>query len=643
MSTSLLGIAREGEDYVVLNITEGYKARLVRWFKELEDRLAASLKTGTSVVLLGPHGSGKSVFARYIAARFVGEYYAVIDLGVDVASFDSMLEMLSEVPGALGFHDPLGISFYDSPLVPRHELAAAWIKRCRYIVERALYLASRDVPTLLVLPYSLFRHSPCSEIVERNMKVIDLAEYLRHVDVRQALREVFSAHAAALGCRKSNPGPYVDYLLEKHGDFSGVFALAAYGGRIHAGERCASYRPEELYHRALEALSKLYYGLYREAFFPTCREAKLVAAPLKLSLRGQHIPPELAFPLANVEKISRRLRILGRISQLDDVTREEVVEELSELYQPQEEARYAVEWASAPKESVVVEALTREMAGDPCMQTQGDAVQALRTVYRGLMALRPEYVFDFAKYTGLIALGDYSVCGGELGRYLCYGGGVPPAVVEALGNSTGRRLAMEGLLTAPIPRCEEEGAELLARLALIDARRAPARCLEKFAEVLRSAVLRRREALGVFYKLYGDYVHITAERGTPPALRALAIAHYLGDAPQDALSVLMQIARREDDYKATAAAVAKLAALDANEALALLPNCDCPFLKVYAGYVVAKSLAEAGRRQEALNVLDFVVSEVRRGDPRHEYTPQFLQEIEELYKQVALETLTEPP
>ncbi|WP_258871769.1 hypothetical protein [Pyrobaculum aerophilum] len=191
MSTSLLGIAREADEYYVLNITDGYKAKLVNWFSELETRITATLKAGNSVALIGPHGAGKSVLARYIAARFVDEYYAVLDLGVDVITFDSLLEMLHEVPNALGFYDPLGISFYDNPLVPRGELGAQWARKCKYVIDRAMYLNTRDIPTLLVLPRDLFSFSPCKELVERNMKILDISEYLNRFNLRQVLEEVF--------------------------------------------------------------------------------------------------------------------------------------------------------------------------------------------------------------------------------------------------------------------------------------------------------------------------------------------------------------------------------------------------------------------------------------------------------------------
>ncbi|MFN3805438.1 MAG: hypothetical protein ACK4SY_10305, partial [Pyrobaculum sp.] len=60
MSSLLLGVYRGREgDYYVLNITENYRARLVPWFQLLAERIMSSLKTGTSIALIGPHGTGK--------------------------------------------------------------------------------------------------------------------------------------------------------------------------------------------------------------------------------------------------------------------------------------------------------------------------------------------------------------------------------------------------------------------------------------------------------------------------------------------------------------------------------------------------------------------------------------------------------
>jgi tetratricopeptide (TPR) repeat protein len=643
VSTSLLGIAREGDEFYVLNITDNYKARLVHWFKDLEERIVATLKAGTSVVLVGPHGSGKSVVARKIAARLVSEYHAVIDLGVDTVTFDNLLEMLHEVPNALGLYDPLGVTLYDNPLVPRAELAAPWMRRCRYVIDRALYLNTRETPTLLVLPYDLLRHSTCREHVERNMKVVDIAEYLGYIDLPAALGEVFSSHAAALGCRRGSPEPYVDYLLRKHGDFSGVFALAAYGGRLYAKQRCAAYKPESLYRDALQQLSRLYHELYQELFFPTCREAKALSTLLLLSIQGQHIPADLAYPLANVDQIARRLSILGKITPATEtakLAREEVLEELRELYRPQEELAKAVEWAVSPKESVVRESLKLTLGEHPCISMRDSPAQKIRVVYRGLLALRPEYSLDFAKAMAMIATGRGDMCREEVGRYLCYGDAVPQVVIDAL--ALGRRITLETYTALPSPHCVEDGEELLTQLAFTDARRVPLTCLEKFAEVLYSVALRRPEAFDVFYKLYQDYLEAAAERGTPPALRNLALAHYFGAPPrgaEDVLKRLVNTASALEDFKTAAAALSSLASITADETGRLLPSCDCPFLKAFVAYSVARRLVELGRHQEALKLLETALTEAKRGDPRHEPTPQFIQELEELYREAALDAL----
>jgi tetratricopeptide (TPR) repeat protein len=643
VSTSLLGIAREGDEFYVLNITDNYKARLVRWFKDLEERIVATLKAGTSVVLVGPHGSGKSVVARKIAARLVSEYHAVIDLGVDAVTFDNLLEMLHEVPSALGLYDPLGVTLYDNPLVPRAELAAPWMRRCRYVIDRALYLNTRETPTLLVLPYDLLRHSTCREHVERNMKVVDIAEYLGYIDLPAALGEVFSSHAAALGCRWGSPEPYVDYFLRKHGDFSGVFALAAYGGRLYAKQRCAAYKPESLYRDALQQLSRLYHELYQELFFPTCREAKALSTPLLLSIQGQHIPADLAHPLANVDQIARRLSILGKITPATEtakLAREEVLEELRELYRPQEELAKAAEWAVSPKESVVRESLKLTLGEHPCISMRDSPAQKIRVVYRGLLALRPEYSLDFAKAMAKIATGGGDMCREEVGRYLCYGDAVPQVVIDAL--AIGRRITLETYTALPSPHCVEDGEELLTQLAFTDARRVPLTCLEKFAEVLYSVALRRPEAFDAFYKLYQDYLEAAAERGTPPALRNLALAHYFGAPPrgaEDVLKRLVNTASALEDFKTAAAALSSLASITADETGRLLPSCDCPFLKAFVAYSVARRLVELGRHQEALKLLETALTETKRGDPRHEPTPQFIQELEQLYREAALDAL----
>jgi hypothetical protein len=213
-------------------------------------------------------------------------------------------------------------------------------------------------------------------------------------------------------------------------------------------------------------------------------------------------------------------------------------------------------------------------------------------------------------------------------------------VIDAL--ALGRRITLETYTALPSPHCVEDGEELLTQLAFTDARRVPLTCLEKFAEVLYSVALRRPEAFDVFYKLYQDYLETAAERGTPPALRNLALAHYFGAPPrgaEDVLKRLVNTASALEDFKTAAAALSSLASITADETRRLLPSCDCPFLKAFVAYSVARRLVELGHHQEALKLLETALTEAKRGDPRHEPTPQFIQELEELYREAALEAL----
>jgi hypothetical protein len=152
-----------------------------------------------------------------------------------------------------------------------------------------------------------------------------------------------------------------------------------------------------------------------------------------------------------------------------------VLEELRTLYTPQEELNEAVRWAVEPKESVVKESLKLTIREHSCVSIHEDPAQKIRTVYRGLLALRPEYLLDFAKVIAAVALGKNEICR-EVGKYFCFGDSVPQTVVEAL--ALGRRITLETYTVIPTPRCVEDDYELMKQLALTDARKASAVCLE---------------------------------------------------------------------------------------------------------------------------------------------------------------------
>jgi len=99
------------------------------------------------------------------------------------------------------------------------------------------------------------------------------------------------------------------------------------------------------------------------------------------------------------------------------------------------------------------------------------------------------------------------------------------------------------------------------------------------------------------------------------------------------------VASASEDFKTAAVALASLASITTDEIDKFLPNCGCPFLRAFTAYNIAKKLIEVGRHQAALKLLEVALTETRREDPRHDATTYFIQEVEKLYKEAALETL----
>ena len=168
-------------------------------------------------------------------------------------------------------------------------------------------------------------------------------------------------------------------------------------------------------------------------------------------------------------------------------------------------------------------------------------------------------------------------------------------------------------------------------------------CVEKFAETLYGQARARQDALSIFYKLFRDYVEVAVERGSPRTLRLIALAHYVSKPPREAAAVLRDLvsfAVSYSDYKTAEIALASLAKILPEEALAALPSCDCPYLHVVSRLHIARSYYEAGKALEAVKILEDLLNDIYAKDPRFEYTQSLVEEIEELYKEAALEGIT---
>ncbi len=396
MSSVSLGLTREDDHYYVVNIIENYKAKVVQWFKTLGERISTTLKAGNSIVVIGPHGVGKSVLTRYITAKFIEEQYAVIDVSTDVVTFDNALEVLNELPNALGFYDPLGITFYDSSRVLRSETALTLRDRCDYIADRVLYLRYRDVPSLITLPTELYRYTTCMDYIA-DVKVVNVAEYLKTVDLAAVLREVFASHASGLGCREAEADSYISYVLERHGDYSGVFPLTVYGAKRYAKNRCLHEPPDVMYREVVRELSRIYQDLYRRLFLEKWDE---IRPSLSLSLSDIHLPIDVARLLPKIRRVERVIAFLQTPdTEYTKLLREEALDQLREMYHI-ENGDVAFRWATAPKESIVKEVFKEFKY--PCREL----VEKIRVIYRGLFIAYPEMVFEFAKAIAKFAYGE---------------------------------------------------------------------------------------------------------------------------------------------------------------------------------------------------------------------------------------------
>ncbi|MFN3805436.1 MAG: ATP-binding protein, partial [Pyrobaculum sp.] len=521
------------------------------------------LKTGTSIALIGPHGTGKSVLARYIAAKLAAERYIAVDLSVDVHTFDNILEMLQEVDNAFGLYDPLGPAFYDSPKVLRGEVMLSLRERCKYIATRLTYLQGRGVPTLLVLPTDMYRHLPCGL---KAVEVIDTSEQLQKLDVPSILRDVFASHASALGCERVDADPYIKYMLSRHKDLSGVFPLAVYGAKAYSRRKCVYDNVERLYGEAVRELSDIYRDLYKVLFN---HEARDIQTAFCLSLQGVYLPPAVAVLLPEARRIMRKLSLMK--TPIFEWIKEDVLEELREIYE--REITTEIKWATARKESIVRETLQ----GLPCPHPYTEVATQLRAIYRGLFTIRPQTLYEFARAIAKIAYGE-DICREEVGKYLCNDEVVPPVVLDAL--TQGGRITA-GMYTEVAIQAKNP-VELLTQLAMVDARRVVS-AIDNFIEVALSIVTHDPRALSRLYLLYGDYFKVSAEAGNRLALRRLALVHYFGEVPPQAVDVLKTVVKRaleQGDCKTSGLANISLATIAPMEAVRL-PECagDLPLIR----------------------------------------------------------------
>jgi len=320
------------------------------------------------VVLVGPHGVGKSTLAVYAAwlALWRGAADAVVSAGEVKTGFASALENLQKNTGRrfLLLYDPVPVTAYYEPRAVGEE-AEKEKERVGRAVEEALSAAGSGVKALVVLPEELYRGLPpeAKEALEKYVvkAVLDDVEFLHEVVRRYS------------GC-----GDSFKELAEKIAQLDGGYTLVAkYAGLWLRGNGC---RVESVERAVEEAKSqpKLFLAryirdvlLWRSSEEEGVRLMYRVTAPLLLHAVFGPVPEGVTY-----------------ITQAKDGVVFYQPEEIEKFTKPQWDLLRAglqpiAKWLAQPHEDLVEEVL-RDLAGlngeearKQYKEALGDLIEAL--------------------------------------------------------------------------------------------------------------------------------------------------------------------------------------------------------------------------------------------------------------------------
>jgi KaiC/GvpD/RAD55 family RecA-like ATPase len=186
-------------------------------FGRLAEEVLERLERDGLVVLVGPHGVGKSTLAAYAAwlALWRGAADAVVSAEEVKTGLASALENLKKDTGRrfLLLYDPVPVTAYYEPRATGEE-AEKEKERVRRAVEEAPSAAGSGVKTLVVLPDELYRDLPP-----------EAKEALKKYVVKAVLKDVEFLHEVVR--RYSGCGDSFKELAEKIAQLDGGYTLAA--------------------------------------------------------------------------------------------------------------------------------------------------------------------------------------------------------------------------------------------------------------------------------------------------------------------------------------------------------------------------------------------------------------------------------
>jgi len=333
-------------------------------FGRLAGEVLERLERDGLVVLVGPHGVGKSTLAAFAAwlALWRGAADAVVSAGEVKTGLASALENLQNNTGRrfLLLYDPVSVTAYYEPRAVGEE-AEKEKERVRRAVEEALSAAGSGVKALVVLPEKLYRGLPpeTKQAVEKYV-------------VKAVLNDVEFLHEVVR--RYSGCGGDYSKLAEKIAQFNGGYTLAAkYAGLWLKDNGCKVKNVEKAVEEAKKE-PKLFLAQYiwQVLLRGSGDLARKVAVPLLLHAHFGPVPVGVTYITKAVYE--------GGVWRL--LTPEEL-KDASLEYLKEDALEPIAKWLAQKHEDLVEETL-RDLAGlngeearEPYRETLSDLIKAL--------------------------------------------------------------------------------------------------------------------------------------------------------------------------------------------------------------------------------------------------------------------------
>jgi len=540
----------------------------------LVEEVRKLLKEGSSVLVSGPHGVGKSAAVFTAMYTAVGEGAAAIDLSVDTATFAEYLKVAEKAKWAFGFFDALPPQFYEEPDV-WVEYATLWRDSCQRIAARSAYLQRRGYPVVLVLPRELAAR--CGAYLRKFVKV-------RVSQSEDVARRIFEENAEVY-CGDSY-AEYVATAVSKWGE--GGYYMALYAAKeLHYCDEDPDKLVEEARASFVEKLKK-----YVKVVYAGPRFADVVA--------HRRLPGPLLSEVAHYEEVKAKVRVAERLVALArkiPSPHKEYVEVLA-LQAADGLRRFT-------RPGWYVRSLRRvgplcEEAFVKAAEEQGGGRREvdLRLLLKGFVIAHNAYG-DLAEAVLRLALGE-SPCVGKLAR-LCRGGAMEEELVNAIVHPY--RLSLD---FPPLP----DGLAYYAGV------RAEELGEDKWVELL--AYL-NEEAKGrrVNVTPFRDYVELALSKGGPEARGlALSLVEAAAVVPRDL--IVYALAEASKMGRAGGALVDKYVQY-VGDAEALYKACG----EACKDVVVEVALAAAARARgcEALRQLEVALTAAGYGRLVEKYRP----------------------